>query len=53
MFAFANPICWLKKPAQPNSNTKTLCDPLSEGELVSQPGSPRANPTSPNQLQQL
>jgi len=41
MFAFANQICCLKKPAQPNPNTKKLCDLLSAGRLVSQTSSPR------------
>jgi len=34
MFAFVNPICWLKKTTQLNPNTKKLCDSLSIGGLV-------------------
>jgi len=45
MFAFVNPICWLKKLAKPNPNTKKVCDPLSPSGLVSQLGSLGFNPS--------
>jgi len=45
MFAFVNPICWLKrKTVQPNSNTNKLFDHLSTGGLMSQPSSPQVQP---------